>query len=122
MAGLESYYEHRLTRTEIAELVRKYWPVVLVVFLAGTIGTWMSLPIVFTDLYESKTMLLVKIGRENSETPGSVQRGQVITQGVQATDTNSEVEMLSSRTLVEVAVDRLGSDAFKVVQVPPEHW
>jgi uncharacterized protein involved in exopolysaccharide biosynthesis len=119
---IQDFREHRLTRTEITALFRKYWLLVLSVFLCGTLGMWASFPIFFTTLFESKTILLVKIGRENSDTPGSVQRGQIISQGVRAADINSEVEMLQSRGLAEQVVDRLGPDAFKSVVATPEHW
>ncbi len=122
MATIESFHEHRLSRTELAELTKKYWLLVLTVFVSGTVSMWLSFPIFFTDLYESKTTLLVKIGRENADTPGTVQHGQVMSQGVRAADINSEVEMLSSRAQVEFAVDRLGPDAFKSVLVPPQTW
>lgn len=122
MATIESFHEHRFSRTELAELAQKYWLLVLATFLSGTAAMWLSFPVFFTDLYESKTSLLVKIGRENADTPSTVQRGQVMSQGVRVTDTNSEVEMLSSRALVEAVVDRIGPDAFKSVLAPPESW
>jgi uncharacterized protein involved in exopolysaccharide biosynthesis len=122
MASIESFNERRFSRTELAELAKKYWLLILVTFLSGTVGMWLSFSIFFTDLYESKTSLLVKIGRENADTPTTVQRGQVLSQGVRVTDTNSEVEMLSSRALVEAVVDRLGPDAFKSVLAPPQSW
>lgn len=122
MATIESFHEHRLSRTELAELTKKYWLLVLSVFFSGTVAIWLSFPIFFTDMYESKTSLLVKIGRENADTPTTVQRGFVASQGVRLADTNSEVEMLSSRALVEAAVDRLGPDAFKSVLAPPQSW
>lgn len=122
MATIESFHEHRFSRTEISALARKYWRLVLATFFSGTVAMWLSFPIFFTDMYESNTSLLVKIGRENADTPTTVQRGQVMSQGVRVTDTNSEVEMLSSRALVEAVVDRLGPDAFKSVLAPPESW
>ena len=123
MASVQGFQEHRLSRTELRELVRKHWLLVVVVFLSGTVAMWLCLPIFFTDLYESKTTLLVKLGRENVETPETVQRGQVMAQGVQVADINSEVELLQSRWLVEQVVDKLGPDAFKsVLKKPDSIW
>jgi uncharacterized protein involved in exopolysaccharide biosynthesis len=79
-----------------------------------------ALPVFFTELYESDAGLLVQVGRENTDTPPTVQRGQVISQGVQSADINSEVQILSERALVEEVVDRLGPDAFKNVLVKPD--
>ena len=122
MAYIENFREYRLSRTELGELTKKYWLLVLSIFFSGILAMWLSFPIFFTDLYESKTSLLVKIGRENADTPTTVQRGFVASQGVRVSDTNSEVEMLSSRALVEAAVDRLGPDAFKSVLLAPQTW
>ena len=114
--------EHGITKLRIRQLVERYWLVVLTVFVAGTFAMYLILPIFFTDLYESTTQLLVRVGRENAETPPTVQRGEVISQGVRAEDINSEVQILSSRVLVETVVDRLGPDAFKSVLVKPDSW
>ena len=81
---------------------------------------WLTLQILFTDLYETKASLLVKIGRENTETPASVVNGQVLSQGVRVQDINSEVQLLSSRALVEKAVDTIGPEVFRSVLNPPE--
>lgn len=114
--------EPQLSKARIRQLVRRYWPVVLVVFLAGTLAMYVILPIFFTDLYESTAELLVRVGRENAETPPTVNRGEVVSQGVRMADINSEVQILSSRALVEAVVDRLGPDAFKGVLVKPDSW
>jgi uncharacterized protein involved in exopolysaccharide biosynthesis len=108
-----------LSKTVMYDLVRRYWLVVTIVFIAGTVGMWAAFPIAFTETYETRARLLVKIGRENAETPATIQRGQVLSQGVRVADINSEVEILSSRALVEAAVDRLGPDAFKSALVEP---
>ncbi len=101
-------------------MVRKYRLVVALVFVTGTLGMWVALPIFFTELYESQVRLLVKIGRENTETPATVQNGQVFSQGVRLADTNTEVQILQSGSLVQAVVGRLGPDAFKSVLVEPK--
>ena len=84
---------------------------------------WLTLQIFFTDLYETKASLLVKIGRENAETPSTVVNGQVLSQGVRIQDINSEVQLLSSRSLVEAAVDKIGPEAFRsVLKRPDSMW
>ncbi len=83
---------------------------------------FLALNIFFTDSYETTTRLLVKVGRENMETPTTVQNGQLFSQGVRIADINSEVQILSSRELVDRVVDRLGPDRFKNVLVPPVSW
>jgi uncharacterized protein involved in exopolysaccharide biosynthesis len=114
--------EHGLSKARMRLLVKRYWLVVLAVLLGGTLTMYLILPIFFTDLYESTAELLVRVGRENAETPPTVQRGEVISQGVRMADINSEVQILSSRTLVESVVDRLGPDVFKSVLPMPDSW
>lgn len=96
--------------------------VVLTVFLSGTIGMYLVLNVFFTDIYETTTRLLVKVGRENMETPTTVQNGQLFSQGVRLADINSEVQILSSRELIDRVVDRLGPETFQNVLVPPASW
>ncbi len=113
---------HNLSRTELSQLLRKYWPVVLTVFVSGTVGMYLVLNVFFTDVYESTTRILVKVGRENVETPATVSNGQLFSQGVRVADINSEVQILSSRELIDRVVDRLGPDRFRNVLVPPSNW
>ena len=114
--------ENNISKARLGQLVRRYWLVVLTVFVAGTLAMYAILPIFFTDLYESTTELLVRVGRENADTPPTVQHGEVVSQGVRMADINSEVQILSSRVLVETVVDRLGPDAFKSVLAKPDSW
>ncbi len=122
MASSQNFEQHQLSATQLRDLTRKYWRVVLIVFIAGTLTMYGSLAVFFTELYVTEVPLLVKVGRETMETPSTVQRGQVLGQGVRLADINSEVQILSSRSLVEAVVDRLGPDVFKSVLAPPEHW
>lgn len=106
----------------MGELSRRYWPLVLAVFLAGTVTMYGILQVFFTDIYETNTRLLVKVGRENVETPPTVRNGQVFSQGVREADITSEVQILSSQFLLERVVKILGPDKFKNVLLPPQSW
>jgi len=117
---MQEFDQHSFTWTDVHRLVKKYWLLVFVVFLTGTIATWASLQIFFTEQYETKARLLVKVGRENAETPATVKRGQVVSQGVRIADINTEVEILSSRSLIEEVVDELGPESFKNELVRPD--
>jgi uncharacterized protein involved in exopolysaccharide biosynthesis len=114
--------EPQLSKSRLLQLVGRYWKVVLSVFVFGNLTIYAVLPIFFTDLYETTAELLVRVGRENAETPATVQRGEVVSQGVRTADINSEVQILSSRTLVESVVDRVGPDAFQAVTQKPNSW
>lgn len=118
-----STQNHQLSKARVFELVRRYLLLVVAVTVIGAVTMWALLPIAFTEAYESQVKLLVKIGRENAETPTTVQRGQVLSQGVRLADINSEIEILSSRSLLEVAIDRIGLAAFRpVLPEPKTQW
>src|SRR6185436_5782897 len=120
MRNDEIYETHSMTWDDAAAMVKKYWKLVLVVFISGTIGTYLALQLFFTNQYESKSQLLVKVGRENTEIPATVLNGQVLNQGVRIADINSEVQALSSTVLVERVVDEMGPDSFKFELKPPQ--
>lgn len=103
----------------IGSFLNRYKVLVLSVFLVTVLTGWAVLQIFFNDLYETKATLLVKIGRETTEVPSTVVNGQLLSQGVRIQDINSEVQLLSSRELVEIVVDRIGPDKYKSVLVPP---
>jgi len=112
--------EHSLTWGEIWGFLLKYKILIVTITVVGVVGTWFALQVFFTELYESQAKLLVKLGRENVEPPTTVKHGQVFSQGVRVADINSEVQILSSRALIEAVVDELGPDRFKSVLKSPE--
>src|SRR5262245_59487612 len=111
-----------LTWSEISHLFRRRWGVMLLVFVAVLVGVWGTLQVFFTDQYETQASLLVKVGRENIEVPLTVQKGQVISQGVRSADINSEVQMLSSPVIATAIVDHFGVGPFRSVLKPPAEW
>lgn len=119
----QRFEQHSLSWADLFALVAKYRWVILTVFVAVTIGAWATLQVFFTDEFETKSNILVKIGRENAETPSSIQNGNLMTTGVRLQDINSEVQMLSSRALIENVVDQFGPDLFKsVLKQPDSIW
>src|SRR5690349_14903168 len=97
--------QQTITWGELRLFFLRYRWLILTTFLVFVGGGWLALQIFFTDLYETKVSLLVKIGRENAETPTTVVNGQVLSQGVRIQDINSEVQLLSSLSLIESVVD-----------------
>lgn len=119
----EPFEQHSVNWSDLFGLLRKYRLLILAVFFSGTVGAWLVLQVFFTDQYETKVKLLVKIGRENAEVPSTVQNSQVLNTGVRREDINSEVELMSSRVLVEAVVDQFGPDAFKSeLRRPDSPW
>jgi polysaccharide biosynthesis protein PslE len=113
---------HMLTWSDITNLLRKRGLLMALTFLAVLVGAWGILQVGFTDLYETQASLLVKVGRENIEVPVTVQKGQVLSQGVRIADINSEVQMLSAPGIVEAVVDRFGVEPFRNPLVVPTEW
>src|ERR1700733_3844336 len=115
--------EQSITWAELRSLFHRYRWLILATFTICLATGWLTLQIFFTDLYETKASLLVKIGRENAETPSTVVNGRGLGQGERIQDINSEVQLLSSRALIESAVDKIGPEAFKsVLKRPDSIW
>ena len=91
----------------------------LLVFFATVMGAY-GVGQLQTELYEIEASVLVKLGRENVEVPATVQKGSVLSAGVRAEQLNSEMHMLSSRSLIEAVVDRIGLDAFHPATPQPQ--
>ena len=115
--------EHALNWPAVLALFRKYVLLIFAISASLIVGVWLTLQVYFTELYETKASLLVKIGRENAEVPSTVQNGSVFSPGVRIADINSEVQMLSARAHVETVVKTFGVEAFRnVLAVPDSIW
>src|SRR5262245_10815149 len=90
---------HNLGWSTISALLARYRWLILAVFLVTVLTGWAVLQVFFTELYESQSTALVKLGRETTEVPSSVTNGNVLSQGVRVQDINSEVQLLSSPKL-----------------------
>lgn len=114
-----AFERHSTTWTDLlAMLQRRKWLIVLVV-LSAVLGTYGALQFL-TERYETQVRLLVKLGRENTELPVSVQKSNFFSTGIRREEVNSEVILLSSRNLIEAVVDTIGLDAFRSVPSPPQ--
>lgn len=101
-------------------LAYRGWLILLVAF--GTLAvTYMGLQFV-SDQFVSTAHLLVKLGRENTELPVTVEKGGLLSTGVRREEINSEIQLLTSRQLLESVVDALGPEAFKFEAPPPLSW
>lgn len=100
-----------LTLEDFFTILRRRVSLIAVVFAATVMATYIGLQFL-TEQYETTASLLVKIGRENTETPATVQNGALLATGVRKEDVNSEIELLTSRSLIEQTVDQIGPAAF----------
>jgi uncharacterized protein involved in exopolysaccharide biosynthesis len=98
----------------------KHKLIIVLVFIFTVLSAYATLELALNDRYDSVAKLLVKVGRENSEAPPTVQNPAFFTSGVRQEDINSEVQMLTSQNIVERVVDKLGPEAFKFEPPPPK--
>ena len=91
---------------------------ILAVLIATTLGCYVALAFI-SEQYEAEARLLVKLGRENAEVPLTVDKGGVYSTGVAKEEINSNIQLLTSRSLMEMTVDSLGVDRFTFVAPRP---
>lgn len=99
----------------------KCYRLLIFVALIGAVGfTYAGLALT-TEQYDISANVLVRLGRENFETPAAVGSGGGLytTTGVRPEEINSEIELLTSRQLIESAVATIGIEAFKYRPPPP---
>jgi uncharacterized protein involved in exopolysaccharide biosynthesis len=90
------------------------------VVLAAVVGAYIAVRFVLPEIYEAKASVLVKLGRENTELPATVQAGSFISGGVRREELNSEIQMLTAPSLIAAVVDEIGLEAFRAHPRPAE--
>src|SRR5262249_44167407 len=85
--------------TDVISAFARQKTLLLVVFFATLLGAY-GIGQLLTERYETTANVLVKLGRENTEVPATVQKGSVTTSGVRKEELQTEVQMLSSRNLI----------------------
>ena len=107
----------RITFAQVHKFLARYKWIIAAVFACTTLAAYASLSLV-TELYDVRSALLVKLGRENLDPPVTARNG-VLSTGVRREELGSEVAFLRSAQLLGEVVDQLGVEAFKVKRVPP---
>jgi len=107
----------RITLPQVGRFAARYKWIVAGVFVCTTLAAYASLSLV-TELYDVRSALLVKLGRENLDAPVTARNG-VLSTGVRREELGSEVQILRSTQLLGEVVDQLGVEAFKVSRVAP---
>jgi len=95
------------------------WRLIAVVSLSMIFTVYLAL-LFISSKYEASAKLMVKLGRENTEVPLTVNRGMVNTIGVQKEEINTYISLLTSRGLAEAVVDRIGLERFLYEPPPPK--
>ena len=117
----EGGFDRRSTSwSDILPTLWRHKLAIVLMFFATVAGAYATLEVALSDRYDSEAKLLVKLGRENSEAPPTVTNSALFTSGIHEQELNSEVQMLTSRSVSERVVDRIGPDAFKFIPLPPK--
>ncbi len=115
----ELFERNTTTWREVREFFAGKWKIIALVFVGTVLGTYVGLQLM-TDRYEGKATLLVKLGRENAEVPTTVQNSGFVATGIRKEGVNSEVQILTSPSLIAETVDKFGADAFAFRPLPPK--
>ncbi len=91
-------------------MFRHKW--MIVIFFAAVFGAVVAVTFLMRATYRSETKLMLRLGRENVTLDPTATTGQVIQIGQERkNEINSELEILTSRELVEQMVDSIGPEA-----------
>jgi uncharacterized protein involved in exopolysaccharide biosynthesis len=107
----------RVTLAQIRAFLPHYRWVIVTVFVLTVLSAYAALS-VMTELYEARSALLVKLGRENLDAPPTA-NNTVLSTGVRREELGSEAQLLHSTDLLAQVVDELGADAFQPRRVLP---
>lgn len=113
------FERHTMTWHDFRALLYDKRRIIALVFIATVVGAYLGLQLM-TERYEGKAMLLVKLGRENAEVPTTVQNGGFVATGMRKEGINSEVQILTSPSLIEETVDKFGPDTFAFRPAAPQ--
>ncbi len=115
----ETFERHTTTWRDLGTVFAAQWKIIALTLTATVLGAYIALQMV-TERYESKATLLVKLGRENAEIPLTVQNSGLVATGLRKEGINSEVQILTSRSLIEQTVDKFGAGTFAFRPTPPK--
>jgi uncharacterized protein involved in exopolysaccharide biosynthesis len=119
-SGMQAPQQSTLRWADIGRFLRRYALVILIVFSTTVLGTYATLSLL-TEQYDTSAEILVKMGRENLDPPPTVRNQNVLAAGLRREEVMSEIQLLSSRSIVEAAVNEIGLEAFKDKRtVPPD--
>ncbi len=115
----ELFERSTTTWNDVTEFFANKWKIIALVFVCTVFGAYIALQLM-TDRYEGKATLLVKLGRENAEVPTTVQNGGFVSTGMRKEGVNSEIQILTSPSLIAETVDKFGAEAFAFQPAPPK--
>src|SRR4051812_31914845 len=107
----------RITLDQVREFLPKYRWTIALVFVSTVVSAYAALSLM-TELYETRSGLLVRLGRENLDPPPTA-KNTVLSTGVRREDIGSEAQLLGSPDLIARVVDAIGPEAFEPHRIVP---
>ena len=119
-----SFYEQtdKLDNQIILDFAAILWrkkKVIVLAFIASVIGIY-SVLLMLPDKYESTALLMVNLGRENTEIPVTVTNGSVFATGVKKEEINSYISLLKSRNIIVETINEIGLEKFSFQPSQPK--
>lgn len=97
---------------QVLRIFKRKWRSTLLVFSAIVCGVYIAL--LFTNnTYDSGAQILIKLGRENTQVPITVEKGDVFSTGVQKEEINSYMHLMTSDEIINDVIDQLGLERFQ---------
>jgi len=85
----------------------------LMTIIFVSISAAIYLTLMFTsNQYDSAAQILVKLGRENTQVPVTVEKGDVFSTGIQKEEVHSYMRLLLSNEIINQTIDELGVERF----------
>jgi len=100
-------------------VARRRKGVILLTTVATILAVYVSL-LFIPESYEASALLEVMLGRQNTELPATVQKGNVYPSGVEKEEINSDIQLLKARESAENVVQALGLAPFRFEAPPPK--
>lgn len=104
---------------DLAAVASRRKGVILATTIAAILSVYLTL-LFLPESYEATALLEVMIGRENTEVPAGVQKGNIYPSGIQKEEINSYIQLLKARESAENVVETMGLQAFRFESPPPQ--
>lgn len=113
-----------LTPTELQDqllsTLRRAWKLIVIVSTISILSAYVAISFLGYK-YESSALLLVQLGRENSQPPIAVEKGEIFSNGgVRKEEINSYISVLTSRSLILETIHQFNPAYFEFKPNKPE--
>jgi len=103
------------------QIILRNKKLIIILFLSIVVSLY-AVIVNLTYQFESSSQLIVKLGRENVRTPLTVENASVYSNGVKKEDINSYISLLTSDSLINKTIKKIGYERFKFEKKPETIW